>query len=126
MYHIISTYPYISFTFSYSAASSGSCTNCPVGYSCVNGVATVCPSGSYQTATGQSSCIACPSGYFCTGGSNEQACATGSYSSGSAGSWFDDNIFNIDYCLVSRNEITSLSSCIAQLVLLDHIVWMVL
>lgn len=40
---------------------------CTVGHFCKEGSAspTICPSGFYQDATGQSDCTICPEGYYC-------------------------------------------------------------
>ena len=50
---------------SYASNQSIACTTCAAGFYCPNNEQTeqwACPTGSYQTATGQTSCISCTAG----------------------------------------------------------------
>ena len=62
------------------------CSECPIGSYCSDGVnRTVCAGGKYNTTVKQTSCLNCPSGYYCQNGA-KYACASGTYSTGSASS----------------------------------------
>ena len=52
------------------------------GYKCPNSMMsapTACPTGTYQTATGQTSCDDCPAGSECTDPTTANQCAAGKY-----------------------------------------------
>ena len=69
-----------------------SCTPCPTGSFCTNGVINSCTAGTYQPNTGQTSCLTCPTGSSCaadgaqasTPGLTSFTCAAGYQVSGTS------------------------------------------
>lgn len=54
---------------------------CESGYSCVNGIRSPCPTGTYQNLPGQQGCNACPAGYYGNALNETSANCTGSCNS---------------------------------------------
>ena len=70
-----------------SGSGASSCSTCPVGYQCIEGVvSSTCLSGKYSNG-GTNGCDECEPGYKCPGGTDHIPCPPGSYS-GSASQTF--------------------------------------
>lgn len=67
---------------SYSLGGEATCTTCPAGSMCPTPATapTVCPDGSYTSATGQSLCNQCPAGSECPNHGAPVQCVAGLYS----------------------------------------------
>ena len=63
-----------------SGSGASSCSTCPVGYQCIEGVvSSTCPSGKYSNGE-TDGCVDCDSRYKCPGGTDRIPCPPGSYS----------------------------------------------
>ena len=62
----------------YSTTSASTCTNCPLGNYCLNGVPTTCQASTYSSSTGASVCTNCPIGNMCLQGATAPTPCTGS------------------------------------------------
>ena len=63
-----------------SGAGASSCSTCPVGYKCIEGIVeSTCPAGKYSNG-GTVGCVECIPKYKCPGGTDKIPCPPGSYS----------------------------------------------
>ena len=63
-----------------SGSGASSCSTCPVGYQCIEGVVnSTCPAGKYSNGA-TDGCVECDPKYKCPGGSDRIPCPPGSYS----------------------------------------------